>query len=484
MAQWVENLARSFRWADAFDIALVAVFLYALLSWFKQTASRSVLIGVILLAMVYFLARAFDMYVTALIFRAAFTVLLVALVVVFQEDLRRGFERLGTWGKWGENRRFPPDLAYLETIAETAAALAERRVGALIVLRGSESLERHLNGGVPLDGAISRSLLESIFDPHSTGHDGAVIVENGRISQFAVHLPLSHAPQPPPAHRGTRHAAAVGLSECCDALVIVVSEERGRISVAERGKLRQLASIVDLEERLEKFSQRNFPRARRATRWRLLRVNFPLKAAALAAACLAWFFISYRAATVQQSFRLPVEFRNVPKNLVVTDSNPVAVTVTLTGPERAFFLLEPSALKVSFDLSKIGEGAQYLEIKDSNVSRPSGLEVYRIEPRVVSLIVHQLRPVTLRVEVPTTGQLPEPLRLKGIRVEPATVKAQSWLTAAAAPSKIQTEPVDLSHITKTTTFDAQLVVPEYVRFPGQIPPKVRVTVEVAQAAAP
>jgi uncharacterized protein (TIGR00159 family) len=410
-------------------------------------------------------------------------VLLVALVVVFQEDLRRGFERLGAWGKWGENRRFPPDLAYLETISETAAALAERRVGALIVLRGGEPLERHLNGGVPLDGAISRPLLESIFDPHSTGHDGAVIIESGRVAQFASHLPLSHNPQAPPVSRGTRHAAAVGLSERCDALVIVVSEERGRISVAERGKLRQLASVVDLEERLEKFSRRAFPQPRQSKRWRLLRANLPLKIAALAAACLAWFFISYRAATVQQSFRLPVEFRNVPENLVVSEPSPVAVTVTLTGPERAFFLLEPSTLKVSFDLSNIGEGLHYLEVKDFNVSRPSGLQIYRVEPPDVSLVAHRLRPVTLRVEAPTTGQLPEPLRLESLRAEPATVRALSWLAPTATPSTISTEPVDLSRITKTTTFDAQLVVPESVRFPGQIPPKVRVTVEVARAAA-
>ncbi len=482
MAEWFDELTRSFRPADAIDIALVAMFLYAVLSWFKETASRSVLVGVFLLALVYFMARAFDMYMTVLLFQAVFAVLLVTLVVVFQEDLRRAFERLGTWGKIGERRPFPDDFSYFETLSETAAALAARHVGALLVLRGKDPLQRHLSGGVRLDGKLSRPLLESIFDPHSTGHDGAVIIEDGRITQFAAHLPLSRSHHEL-SGRGTRHTAAVGLSERCDALVIVVSEERGRISVAEQGKLRQMASGVDLEERLEKFWRRNFPQADGTVRHRWLRRNSALKAGAVGLACLAWFFISHRAVTVQQSFNLPVEFRNVPDRLVVASSEPATVNVILTGQEREFYLLQPSTLKVSFDLKNIEEGPQYLTIDDHNVARPFQLDVYRVEPRNVTLIVHRMKPVMLQVDVPLVGQLPEPLRLSGVKVEPARVQAMSWLAEPGQNNKIQVEPVDLTQITKSTSFKTRLVVPDHVRFPGNLSPEVRVSIELTKAAA-
>ena len=349
------------------------------------------------------------------------------------------------------------------------------------MLRGREPLERHLHGGVPLDAQISRPLLESLFDPHSSGHDGAVIIEDGRITQFGAHLPLSRNHQQL-ADPGTRHMAAIGLSERCDALVVVVSEERGRISVAEHGKLRQMASIVDFEERLEKFWRHVFPQAESSLGLRLLRANFALKAGSLALACLAWFFLSFQVATVQQSFLAPVEFRNVPENYEVASSDPVSVNVTLSGPERAFFLLDPSTLKVSFDVSKINEGPQVLSIEDRNVARPSQLEVSRIEPRTVRTIVHQLKPVTLQVDVPLVGELPEPLRLGGVQVEPKSVRAMSWLDTGAGSQTIQVEPVDLSQIGGSTSFTTQLIVPEYVRFSGEAP-AIRVTINVTQAAA-
>lgn len=481
MGAWVEEVVRAFRFADAVDIALVATFLYAVLLWFKQTASRSVLVGVVLLALIYLFARAFDLYMTALLFQAVFAGLLVMLVVVFQEDLRRAFERLGAWGKIGERRQLPDDLTYLEIISETAASLAARRVGALIVLAGKDPLERHLSGGVSLDGKVSRSLLESIFDPHSEGHDGAVIVDDGRITQFSVHLPLARS------HNfnghGTRHAAALGLSERCDALVVVVSEERGRMSIAERGKLQPMESVVDLETRLEQFWRRNFPQPEDSFTSRLLRDNFAIKTGAIALACLAWLLLSHQAETVQQSFVVPVEFRNVPEKFVVTESDPVSVNVTLTGPERAFFLLEPSTLKVSFDMSKIDQGPQYFSIEDRNIARPSALEIYRIEPPIVRMIVHQFQPVTLKVDVPLKGELPDPLRLGGVKVEPASIKAISYLADSAVSPTIQVEPVDLSQITKNTTLKARLVVPEHVRFPSGAPPEVRITVELTKAAA-
>jgi DNA integrity scanning protein DisA with diadenylate cyclase activity len=128
-------------------------------------------------------------------------------------------------------------------------------MGALIVIPGRESIERHTEGGIEIDARLSEPLLLSLFDPNSPGHDGAVVIQGSRISAFAVHLPLSTVP----AGRGTRHAAALGLAERCDALCVVVSEERGTISLAREGAIRPIANEAQLAGDLPQLSLRMLP---------------------------------------------------------------------------------------------------------------------------------------------------------------------------------------------------------------------------------
>ncbi len=196
-----DELRNSFRIVDAIDILLVSACLYAILVWFKRTASRGVLIGLAALAAVYFLARGLDMYLTSLAFHTTFAVLLFVLVVVFQEDLRRLLESVSTFRSLKFGRKQDVSIR-LESLVESVFEMAASNTGALIVLKGKEPLERHLNGGIALNGRISNQLLYSIFDSHTPGHDGAVIVENDQITQFAAHLPISEKRK---SNRRTRH---------------------------------------------------------------------------------------------------------------------------------------------------------------------------------------------------------------------------------------------------------------------------------------
>jgi uncharacterized protein (TIGR00159 family) len=307
MAQ-LEELYRSFRVADAMDIALVAIVIYTVWTWFKETTSRWAFVGVALVAIVYFAARAIGMHMTVFLFQAVFAVLLIALVVVFQEDLRRAFERLAAFPTV-RRLRPPAEFAEIDVLVESAGDLAEKKVGALVVLKGNEPLDRHVGGGIPLDAHVSKPLLDSIFDPHSMGHDGAVIIEGRRISKFAAHLPLSRnlAEVGP---RGTRHSAALGLSECTDALVIVVSEERGQVGVAQRGKLTTMTAPADLKNHLVHFFQQHHPRPTRTFWTRLVRENARLKVASLVIACLAWYLMIHKAQSIQHTYTVPIEFPN------------------------------------------------------------------------------------------------------------------------------------------------------------------------------
>ncbi len=247
---------------DILDIAIISVMISALLIWFKDRASRFVFLGITLLGAIYLLARFFQLYLTTLVLQAFFAILLFVLVVIFQEDLRRFFERLALLGRF--RKRLFAVTAFNESaeiIAQTAADLARKKIGALIVLQGEDPLDRHLTGGSSLDGLLSQPLLESIFDPHSIGHDGAALIDGNRLMRFGCHLPLS-ANAAQHGNLGLRHTAALGLSERSDALCIVVSEERGSISLARGERIEEIANASALRIELEAFFAKRMPLAK------------------------------------------------------------------------------------------------------------------------------------------------------------------------------------------------------------------------------
>jgi uncharacterized protein (TIGR00159 family) len=399
LISFLEELRQRFRIADALDILLIAVLLYSALVWFKQTASRRVIIGVSVVTALYFLARALDMYLTSLVFHTGFAVVLIVLVVVFQEEIRRLLERAADWGTWREPRRKPAMATEADTLVEGAFALAANKTGALIVLQGREPLERQVDGGIELSGHLSKPLLYSIFDPSSAGHDGAVIVERDRVERFGAHLPISKN-QKEIRGRGTRHSAALGLSERSDALVIVVSEERGAVSVAERGRLIDVSTASDLKGRVEQFFEERFPAKGRPTWRRLITRHGRLKLLALLVAVVAWFVLAFDVERIQTSFVVPIEYRNVPESAQIDQSAPVEALVTLSGSERAFRMLDRRVLRISVDLSEVRHGEERVPITDQNLSLPPNLKVDRIQPEEIRI----------RLNAPPRARSPATLR--------------------------------------------------------------------------
>ena len=172
----------------------MTLLIYTLIVWSKRTRAASVLTGILIVAGIYLLARQFNLNLTAAIFEQFFAIILIALVIIFQEELRYFFERIATWsfnrkllGK--QVSRF--NREEVEVLVRTLVDLAREKTGALVVIRGRDLIVRHLQGGQECDGILSESLLKSIFDAHSIGHDGAVVIEGNKIAQFSVQLPLS-----------------------------------------------------------------------------------------------------------------------------------------------------------------------------------------------------------------------------------------------------------------------------------------------------
>ena len=378
----------SLSWTDVVDILVVSAFLWAAMLWLRRTRARAALAGLAILGLVYFAAHQLDLRLTAFILQGFFAVLVLILVVVFQDELRRIFERIGVLGLRRRRPVPPPDS--IDVLARTAWRLARTRTGAILVLPGREVVERHLQGGVALQGLLSEALLLSLFDPHSPGHDGAVIVQGDLVSRFAVHLPLSTR-QADLGPGGTRHAAALGLAERTDALCLVVSEERGTVSLAEDGHLKVVPDPDRLATRLRRFAERVAPQPAAARR-RWLARRWPEALLALLLASTAWLLTASgldMAASVRSA---PVVVENLPAGYVLDDVEPSEVRVTLTGPRRTLYFGDLSDLRVHIDAHLVGSGRRTFEVSPRQVTPPTGVAVLAVEPSQVRLSVHRGAP--------------------------------------------------------------------------------------------
>jgi uncharacterized protein (TIGR00159 family) len=382
---WFDDIPLS----SVIDITVITVVVYGILLWLRRTHRAAlILTGVLIVTISYLLALWFDLVLTTAVLQGFFAVFLIALVIIFQEELRYFFERVAQWslkprlpGRRSRGRLGGEDA---ETLARTVGDLAAERVGALIVLRGRDLIARHLWGGEKLNGLLSEEILKSIFDSHSAGHDGAVIIDHDRIESFGCHLPLS-SNFDQLRGLGTRHAAALGLAERTDALCVVVSEERGAISVTRHGKLTQLADADQVRDVVQLLYDEIAPE-RGSTRWRdaLLR-NWRERIIAVGIAAGLWFGLVHGSITVYRSFRVPVEVSQVPLHLAVASVDPGSVLVTLSGARREFLFLKPERLLIAAKAWDVKAGASDVTISSADLTFPENLVLERLDPRRVTV---------------------------------------------------------------------------------------------------
>jgi uncharacterized protein (TIGR00159 family) len=229
-------------------VLILAVLIYYLLILLRGTRAMGVLKGLAVLFGLYILADILKLNTLVYIIQLIFPGIIVGLVILFQQEIRRGLTAMG------QRRVFKvlmsrSSLEMIDEIVKAVHLMSQRRIGALIVLEQDASLSRLIEAGVKLDAEANAKLLVSIFTPYTPLHDGAVVISDGRIAAASALLPLTENPDLDP-ELGTRHRAAIGLSEQVDAIVIVVSEERGTISLAIHGNIEPCAGAEALRRSL------------------------------------------------------------------------------------------------------------------------------------------------------------------------------------------------------------------------------------------
>lgn len=463
-------------WRALVDILLMAAGMFFLYQTLKRIGTWGIAAGVLIAMALYLLASLLDLKGIEWIFGNLSQVALIALIVIFQPELRKIFERAASVRR---SKHLDSGDELISFLVDALWDLAQKRQGAIVVLPGNEPLQEWLAGGYTLDARPSLPLIMSIFDPNSPGHDGAIIISKGKITQFGVRLPISTSARLPEEY-GTRHHAGMGLAERSDALIIVVSEERGRISSFKNGTMRSLSdreqivkSIMAHRKEMASFSI-GLPEG--TSRWR----TAAQMAASIGLAIFFWStLIIAQGEMLEKVVSVPVEFTASSPQLVLVGDKDKTVQLHLSGPKSDLDTVDPAELTVKIDLSKAQAGKQSFVITSENVRLPRHVNLLDVVPSSVDLTLAKIVEQEVEIKPQLVGKLPGKMQIRSMEVIPARVKVLS--PAVGQKEKIvsvTTTPIYLESISSTTQLFCKIIAPPTLQPVDKRWPDVEVVITV------
>ncbi|MBW1786191.1 MAG: DNA integrity scanning protein DisA nucleotide-binding domain protein [Deltaproteobacteria bacterium] len=428
------------RWQDVFDIALNSYIIFRLYVLFRGTNVLRILIGIVFLWFFQRLAVSVGLVVTSWVMQGVTALAALIIIVVFRNEIRSVLQtknwRTILWGfpKWADTP--------VETIVDSVFDLAQARIGALLVFPGREDLKDIVHGGVKWGGLISKEMIRTVFWRDNPVHDGAAVIEGRRIAEVGVLLPLSRRSDLPTMY-GTRHRAALGLSEATDALVIVISEERGVVSAAEGSRIRAIRGRGELAGRLNKHIGEAPGTVGRKGR---LRLEFA--AAALASFVFVgaiWFSFTKGLDTLV-TLEVPVEYMNRKASMKILNASVNAVKLNLGGSGALLKSLKADQVGVRLDLAEAIVGKNTFTLTPENVILPPGVVLKDVKPSVIDVTLDVPVQKTIPVQADWAGKLPANLILTKVRVTPARLDIVGESSVLGTMPTIYTEKISLDKI--------------------------------------
>lgn len=374
------------KWRDVIDILFLAVVAYQLYVWFKGTRALRVLIGLVVLGGVYSLAKLWGLFLTTWVFQVLWQVLVILLLILFQSEIRQVLEKVSPLRFLRSKRRFTKGVLS-EELAEVIFDLAGEGTGALIVLERDDNPAEFLSAGQTIMSLPEPVLIKSIFNHHSPSHDGALILSQGRLTQMGCILPLSDRENLPEQY-GTRHRAALGLSERTDAVCIVVSEERGEVSTVVGGKItnhenpKALASeindLLNIPE-IPSLTFRGFVKGTFVKNWRA-------KLGALLLVTVAWLVLASQQ-EITTNIIARIQYSDLPAELELDKDSTRAVRLTLSGKRHIIMSLKDQKIRVQVGLEKVSAGTHTINLSAKNIDLPLGIAVKQVIPQDIRVIL-------------------------------------------------------------------------------------------------
>lgn len=428
----------SIRIQDIVDVLLNSYILFRLYVLFRGTNVIRVVAGIALLWIFQRIAVALGLIVTSWAMQGIIAGAALIIVIVFRNEIRNVLQaknlRALLWDFPQKGARTPID-AVVEGIYE----LARSRIGALIVVPGKDDLDETIQGGVDWGGLVSKEMLVSIFWNGNPVHDGAAILSGGRIIRVGTILPLSLRSDLP-QYYGTRHRAAAGLAERSDALVLVVSEERGQVVAAKGNTFLPIHDNVSLRQTLADHLGIGGTNTESSKRER----RELLAAAVICVLCMSgvWFSFAKGMETLT-SVEVPLEYLNRDTHMQIVSTSVNTVRLHLSGSSALIGSLRPDQVKAKLDLSNAVNGENTFALSADNIVFPPGLRLNRIEPPEVKVILDIPITKELPVQVDWVGALPEGLILESVSVTPNRVTVVGPQRILDQTSTIYTEKVSL-----------------------------------------
>lgn len=441
---------------DIADILIMTILVYQLYIWFRKTRALQVVLGLGSLILLYIVTKNLGLFMTSWVLQELGTVIFVLIIVVFQGEIRQALYRISLLRNFFDRNEeiFSLDIP---GIVATVFALAEKRTGAIIVFERKEMLDDYLLHGVQMDSIVTSHLLLSIFEVRSPLHDGAVIIRNSRLSEASSHLPLS-GNSDLPQHLGTRHRAALGLTEKTDAIVLVVSEERGEVSYVNAGEIVTVGSRDELIEILEKsVIAANAPLPKFSFSERFTRNLIP-KFVTFCLILICWLLINARQGGVQ-AVTAQVKFTNLPENLVVKSDLPSELEVQLKILSTIFTSGNKPEIMADIDLARIHEGTNIIPVDVKSFRSPLGVSVVKVTPAALKIIAEKKASKVLPVLLKKSGRLPRGARFKSVTIDPDIVRVTGSESGLAQISHLYTEPVLLDALSKEQVLDLKIIPP-------------------------
>jgi len=405
MAEWLERVKDfivHIPWSQVIDIGIMWFLVHQVYVRFQGTQAMRLLVRVFLLFVAYLAAHSANLILTSFLLWALWLAALLLFLVNFQGEIRRIAMQLRPVSRLSvllrrARRVVLPEESVLG-LAESAFALARKGIGALFILERRDPVLPLLRSpGEQIGAEMRPALVETLFLYNAPYHDGAVLIGEGKIQRAGCVLPLSENSDLPPVY-GTRHRAAIGISEASDALGVVVSEQRREVSAVEHGDIHTMETAGELATWLSaRLRARAEPKGAAEALKEALLSNWRSKTATLAAVCLLWLVGSYQrgnprdnlfsriAPGVEETYSVPVSYYNLEKGLALGAVPHERVKVRLRARQDTLNFLDPGRLRVNVNLAGRPEGLARIDLSARNIDLPVEIQVMEIQPPEISV---------------------------------------------------------------------------------------------------
>jgi len=375
-------------WRDIVDILFLTIVAYQLYVWFRESRALRVIIGLVALGGIYSIAKFWDLFLTTWVFQILWQVLLILLLILFQAEIRQVLEKVSPM-RYLRSRRRVFKKTFAKELTQTLFEMAAEQTGALIVLARNDNPSEFVRAGQTIMALPEAALIKSIFNRYAPAHDGAIVIVQDRITQMGCILPLSEDENLPEKY-GTRHRAALGLSEVTDAICLVVSEERSEVATVVEGKIATWKDPEALIGHLSKiFSgpEMRVPGIKSFLKGVFVE-NWRTKLSALALVTIAWLVLASQQ-EAELTMTAPVQHTNVAPDLMLGPGSTPTVDLTVSGRRNTILSLKEQDVQVSVDLSGITFGRHLIKVSAKNIFLPFGVKIDRVAPQKIMINLRQ-----------------------------------------------------------------------------------------------